>query len=238
MDCHIAVCDDEEHSRKSIQKDLEKAAKRCRERITMRFFESGRGYLDYVSEGWENILILDIDMPDMNGLEVAREVRKKRKDIILIFLSSHPEYVFQSFEVQPFRFIRKDEKDIELFLALRAAFSVIRSKQKKYIRIAGEDGEEMIEISDLIYAELWKRKLHFHLADGRIIAMKMTIKELGSRLEGESFVLLHSGLMVNTAYVKSHTRLDVTLKNGDKLPIARTRAEEVKKAVYEYWSKL
>lgn len=238
MNFRIAICDDEEQTAKMITGNLEKGANRCGVEIAIRFFRSGREYLNHMIEKWEDIVILDIDMPVMNGLEVAREIRKQNEDIILIFLSAHSEYVFQSFEVQPFRFIRKDMMEIELFLGLRAAVSVVEARKKRYMHLTGGDGEEVVAAADIIYAELWKRRLHFHLSDGRDLSVKMTVRELCERLEGDSFTLLHSGLMVNIAYIRSYTKLDVTLTNNEKLPIARTRADEVKKAVYRYWSRL
>ena len=77
-------------------------------------------------------MFLDIDMPGISGLEIAKKLREENSDIILIFVSAHEQYVFESIEYSPFRYIRKSRIEKELFLDLKAAYARLGEMQDSY----------------------------------------------------------------------------------------------------------
>ncbi|MFR7383482.1 MAG: LytR/AlgR family response regulator transcription factor [Anaerostipes sp.] len=111
MRINIAICDDEQESLHMIQKELYNAANKLKIEIETYAYNDGKKVLDSIYNENEDfdILFLDIDMPDISGLEIARKLRQKNLDIILIFISAHEQYVFESIEYNPFRYIRKTE---------------------------------------------------------------------------------------------------------------------------------
>ena len=98
-----------------------------------------------------DILILDIDMPEISGLELAERLRADNEDIIIIFLSAHEEFVFKAIEFQPFRYIRKIRLDAEMPLAIRSAVRVIEKNSDKQIVLNTDDGEMKVMISEIMY---------------------------------------------------------------------------------------
>lgn len=228
----LAVCDDEKEYRDLINLELQKAAERCGVEITIILFASGEECLSYMEQGNEiDLLFLDIDMPGLNGMETAKQIRKINEKQIFAFLTAHVQYVFESFEVQPFRFIRKPKMHMELFLALQAAVPMIMCRKPKYIFIKDENGEERIDIRDVIYTEILQRKMHFYLKDDRELISKMTMTVLLEELHGdERFVLLDKGLLVNVTYIQRLDKSSVLLENGLMLPVARTRQEKVRES--------
>ncbi|MDD6071478.1 MAG: LytTR family DNA-binding domain-containing protein [Clostridiales bacterium] len=233
MTYRIGVCDDEREYRELAEAGLHKAARKCGVKIELTFFSSGSELLHFLDDNkLPDLLFLDIDMPNMNGIETAKKIRELDERQLIAFLSAHQEYVFQSFEVQPFRFIRKHVIEMEQFLAFQAAVPIIDRRQTKYLSLVWEEGEEMIDILSICYAEMLNRKMHFYLSDQREIIVKMTMTKLLEELRGDDrFVLLDRGLLLNVTHVKAFQRQRVTLQNGIILPIARTRQEEVRKMI-------
>ena len=97
MRINIAICDDEQESLHMIQKELYNAANKLKIEIETYAYNDGKKVLDSIYNENEDfdILFLDIDMPDISGLEIARKLRQKNLDIILIFISAHEQYVFE-----------------------------------------------------------------------------------------------------------------------------------------------
>lgn len=238
MEYKILICDDDEHYRKDIEYYVKEAADTIGIEVEIFICISGEECLRDIEQKEINLLFLDVDMPDMTGLDVARKLREEQNDLLIVFVSSYPEYVFASFEVEAFRFIRKEQLKIEILLVLRAAVPKMKLNIKKYIQIKSDSKDICIALKDILYIELIKRKLYFCLVDEKIHETKMTINEIEENLEGTELIFLHRGLIVNVRYVDSYSKQEVSLKSGKKFPVARTRAQQVKKTVYDYWSTL
>lgn len=229
----LAVCDNEAALHDMICKELELAAVRCDVQIQIKTFVLGKDCMEYMEdENAVDILFLDIDMPDMNGIEVAKKIREWDERQLIVFLTDHADYVFDTFEVQPFRFIRKSRMHMELFLALQAAIPVLERRRERFLTLKTEDGMEQVGVGSILYVEMLQRHMHYYLEDGREIIENKTMKKLLQELSyDDRFVLLDSGLLLNMEYEKAYTQQSVTLTNGMVLPVARTRVKEVKRAI-------
>ena len=108
-----------------------------------------------------NILILDIDMPEISGLELAERLREEIEDIIIIFLSNHEEFVFKAIEFQPFRYIRKIRLETEMPIAIRASVNVLELNSDKQIIFNTENGETSVMISEIICSLSYAFKIIF-----------------------------------------------------------------------------
>lgn len=237
MIINIAVCDDEQDSLKNIQKQLFQLANTLNIMIETYLYTDGNKVVDLICNNKENfdILFLDIDMPDISGLEVAKKLREKGSDIILIFISAHEQYVFDSIEYNPFRYIRKTRVKKELPLAMRAACLRLAEMEDSHIVVKTEDAEVKIKHSDIMYFETSARKVEIHLCNGEILAVRKTIKELCEDLNNEDFIRIHSGCVANVKYIDKFSSYDITLDNGEQLIVSRTRVKNVKTALMNYW---
>ena len=237
MIINIAICDDEQESLDWILKELYKSANNLNVTIETYPYTDGNKVVDLIYNNKENfdILFLDIDMPNISGLEVAKELRKKESDIILIFISSYEQYVFKSIEHNPFRYIRKSRIDKELFLAVKAACSRLEEMKDTHIVVKTEDSEAKIKHSDIMYFETTARKVGIHLSNGEILAVRKTIKELYKELNDEHFIRIHSGCVVNAKYIAKFSNNDITLDNGERLIVSRTRMKNIKTTLMNFW---
>lgn len=237
MIINIALCDDEQESLDILKKELDKAAEKLNIKISTSAYDDGNKVLDLICKNKENfdILFLDIDMPGISGLEIAKKLREENSDIILIFVSAHEQYVFESIEYSPFRYIRKSRIEKELFLDLKAAYARLGEMQDSYIVIKTSEADVRIKHSDIMYFETAARKVGVHLNNGEILNVRKTIKELKEELNDKNFIKIHSGCVVNAKYIDKLSAYDITLDNGEQLIVSRTRMKDVKIALMNYW---
>lgn len=188
------------------------------------------------NNGQADILILDIDMPGMSGFETARMIREAYPDILLLFYTVHEQYVFESFQFQPFRYIRKSHAERELPLALSAADEVLAKRTSKSVILKTKEESCLVETKDIMWFETDRRRCDVHLCDGRLLNVGLTIKAMTELVNSPEFVMIHSGAAVNAGYITHYSGLEITLQDGTRLMVSRSRKNEVRQAVMKYWS--
>lgn len=235
----IAICDDNIDVIKQIENIVSQTYAEIQVDFLTTCFENGRDLLAEIqNEDTEfDILLLDIDMPEISGIEVARIIRERNVNSILIFISSYENYVFDTFEYNPFRFVRKSRMLQELPIALRAAEGVYQKNKKRYVIIHSDKGEVRIEETEIMFFDVVKRQIRISLADGRILYTWKTIKELQKELSAERFSKIHSGCVVNLKYVSGYAGCDITLDNGVHLTASRGGIKTFKEELSRYWSR-
>lgn len=122
----IIICDDSDIIAKMVQEKVEIALGELGVISEIKYYSSAIEVEKRLSNGEEaDILILDISMPEMSGIELAERLRAKNNDILIMFLSFYDSFVFKAIESQPFRFIRKSHIDEEIPSALREAINAL-----------------------------------------------------------------------------------------------------------------
>ena len=235
----IVICDDNIEFLNQIEDIVMCTYKEMQIEIKVSRFQNGQDLLAEMnkSEVDVDLLLLDIDMPKVSGLEVAKRIREMGKECILIFISSYENYVFDTFEYNPFRFIRKSKLQQELPIALRAAEGAYQKNKKRHIVVHCDEGEVRIEETEIMYFDVVKRQIRLCLADGRIFHTWRTMKELQQELSPERFSKIHSGCVVNLKYVSGYTGCDITLDNGERLTASRGGIKTFKEELSRYWSR-
>jgi response regulator of the lytR/algR family len=192
----------------------------------------------FVKKEPADILILDIDMPEISGLELAERIRAENMNLIIIFLSAHEEFVFKAIEFQPFRYIRKIRLEREMPLAIRSAVKVIEENKDKQIFLNTDDGEVKVMISEIMYYETEKRKISVHLKNGITLLLNKKIAEMQDLINKDSFIMIHRSCVVNADYVKNILNGIIVLDNDEKLIISRPRYKAVKQQLLKVWGEL
>lgn len=236
MKIKIAICDDEKESLKNIRNKVLEISEKLNYDIEIFESNSGKEIVQCICEGKKafDILLLDIDMPEISGLEVAKVIRSAGIHILLLFISAHEQYVYEAIEYMPFRYIRKYKMDIELFRALKAAYENVESNIEKTIVVKTDTYEKVINDADIMYFEIESRKLNVHLTGGETLIVNSTIKDLYSEVEHDRFIMLHRGCVVNAKYVNEFSNFDVTLENGVRLIVSRPRVKTVRSSMLKY----
>ncbi|MBD5089821.1 MAG: response regulator transcription factor [Clostridiales bacterium] len=237
MQMRIVICDDEVISVQNIKNKIIDVSKKLKVYPEIITYDSGTQVVEMMCNRKKSfhIVLLDIELPDISGLEVARQIREADSDIILIFISAYEQYVFDSIEYKPFRYIRKERMEQELPLALKAAYLYVEQNKNKFIIVKTDKGEVRIKRSDIMYYETEARKIRLYMNTGNSFFVWKTIKGFYEELCDKNFIRIHSGCVVNTKYISEYSLNEIILDNGKHLAVSRARIKEVKSAILHYW---
>lgn len=222
----IAICDDE----KNIQELLAKKVEKLYPAAEVVLFSSGQELL--LSENTPDILLLDIGMPERNGMETAKEFQRHNKKTILIFVTAFAEYVFEAFDVGAFHYLVKpftDEKFLEVLQSAVKQYEGTDCFQEKksppFMVLSG--GEHiMIKPEEIVYAEVFNRKILLHTIDSDI-EYYGKMKELEKQV-GEGFYRPHRAYLVNFDFVRKYDSRTIYLEKGQALMAKKSYHEFVK----------
>ena len=224
----IAICDDERNIQKLIANKIKKQYREA-EIIP---FSSGEELL--LSEKQIDILFLDIQMNGKNGMETAKELRKKDKKVIIIFVTAMEDYVFQAFDVGAFHYLVKpidDEKFADVLCKAveewKSQSVHIREPEEKYMMINNGGVHRKVIIEDIVYAEVFNRKVVIHKLNDEI-EYYGKLSDLEA-LVGDNFFRPHRAYLINLKYVEKYNATTIYLEKGTVLMAKQNYPEFVKR---------
>ena len=229
---HIAICDDEEQIQKQIRELVIKQMPDCVTEV----FASGEELLE--SQVLYDILFLDIQMEGMDGIETAKEIRKRDKESVLIFITGIREYVFEAFDVSALHYLVKpisEKRFADVFK--RAADHVKRrdQAQAKRLLIRSRKRKMTIFTKDIYYIESQRRKVGIHTVK-EVIEIYATMNELEEQV-GDSFFRCHRGYIVNMAYIAEYGSDFIQLCTGEDIYLSKEKYPDFVKAYMHYLRK-
>lgn len=237
MECYqAAVCEDHPGALSLIRAQLEKAFHDRKLPIVLDAYSDPRMLLKAVGDGRKyDLFCLDIDMPGLNGIELCRRLRADGSHALVVFISGKEELVFQTFEVQPFRFVRKNHFKEELPQLADDVSRELRGRAEASIVVAESHSKRLytFETRELLYIEALAKDCRFVTTAGEVI-LTVRLMELEERLRPHGFIRCHRSYLVNCQYIFSIQKDSVTLDDGTVLPVSRGRAGEVRNLFFAY----
>lgn len=185
-------------------------------------------------------LFLDIDMPKLNGIELAKALQQRETYPDIIFVSNRTDMVFDTFSVRPFGFVRKNNFTNDLIDTLRAYVNTQISKNAYLaIRTSSNSVVRKIKVSDIVYIESFRYKQFINMADGEQIECHMSMEEFETKLADFDIVRVYKGYLVNLRYVRHIERTGVLLDYGDgvNINVSRDKVQELKEMYLNYLRK-
>ncbi len=176
-----------------------------------------------------DMVFLDIKMEGLNGIEAARNLRKRQEDVILIFITGMKEYVFDALDLYAFHYLLKplDERKFAEVLE-KAAREAKKKKERRCLFIRKRN--LTIDQADILYVESKAKKLEIHTAgEDRNIVIYAAMDELKGQL-GEDFYRCHRAYLVNMAHIREYDRESITLTSGDRVYLTKKKYGEFVKA--------
>ena len=214
----IFICDDDEFYRKEEKKICCELLNNLQCNYSIISGENGESVLAF--DGEIDILILDIDMPDLDGIHVKDYLEKRRLNTYIVFVTCHQEKVLDAFGLHVYAFLDKNHLDIEL----KKVISEIVEYQKSIYLV-----EDKYDSRDILYVKAEQGYLMLYLKSGDTRIIRKNLKELEEQLAKADFVRTHRSYMVNMYEIKGAITNTVVV-GSDNIPVSvrmRTRVKEI-----------
>lgn len=226
----IALCDDDkqELSRMSALLDSYQIKKGTHFTVSL-FHNSFKLAADARAEHYD-LYLLDIIMPGLNGMELAKEIRIFDKAADIIFLTTSPEFAVESYTVKATNYLMKPIDQEQLFASLDEILEAREQEAGKFLMLKSTIGVHKIRLTSLMYVEAQNRKVIYYLANGEQIACTDRFSTICEQLlQHPEFIQTHRSFLVNMNYIRLIGTIDMQLQNGTTLPLAQRRVAEIKK---------
>ncbi len=227
----IAICDDERTYIEKIKNDIN-SLKTHENEFEFSEFESGEAFISEFSKDKYDLIILDIEMKDLNGLQTAEFLRQIDKNVILIFMTSYDKFVYQGYEVNAFRYILKNQPEP---IYLKQLSDTIQEyyRNKKYIKVVDNDIEKELLTVDILYIEVYSHQIVIHTFNKEYY-QKGKLSDYEKMLEACLFVRSDKSVLINIANIDYIKKNQVYMKNGKILYVSRNHLEKITKAFLKF----
>lgn len=230
----IILCEDEIAQQQWMEQAILEWQRDRKTKITLQIYGSGEE-LFFKKEEWvdADLLILDIELKEMNGMEIARKIREVDKEISLLFATGYEKYVFEGYEVGAISYIMKPVNKEKLFHSLDKAWENIKEGQDCLLLPCGEETKR-VYIKDIFYIESDGHYCRILTQQGEA-QVREKISVLYEQLNEKHFYMCHRSYILNLAYVSRITKKDVILDSGEAIPLARGKWEEMNQQFMDYY---
>lgn len=229
----IAVCDDEPYMSEYLAEQVSAffACESLPTRISL--FPDGNSLLSSAEALRADVLLLDIQMPLPDGLETAKELRRRGFSGFIIFVTILRETVFEAFEVQAFDYLVKPLAPDAFRRTMRRLLSALLKQQESRLFVQKGNAQHIIPFADICFCEVIDRKVYLHLKDSTVLDYYEKIETLEQRLDGR-FFKCHRSYLVNLDYVGGCQDGQVLLSQGERIPVSRLRERELTQALLRH----
>lgn len=228
----IAVCDDEAEYCNQIQTMIEKIYHSLD--LIVDTYQTGQDLLRWFPERKYDLIFLDIEMPGIDGISLARRLRERKEELRLVFLTSHVEYALKGYEVQALRYLTKPVQEDKLEEVLSYVMKQMQGQRIIWLKTNG--GEERVSVSDILYLEAQDQNILILTAE-QSYTVRYNLRDFERELREYGFFRIHRGYLVSLGKISAVRKNEVTLDGGTVLPLSRTKEKPLKEALYQYIKK-
>ncbi|MGC6768217.1 LytR/AlgR family response regulator transcription factor [Enterococcus sp. LJL128] len=219
---HIAICDDQHIICEALAHLVDIAFLGTDYEYSYHSFLSGEHLLAHLNSGNHafQVYLLDIEMEGIDGMKTAEQIRKKDKDAVIIFITSHVERMSQAFHVLAFGYLVKPLNDESVIATLHSAIRLLRQRKAIYT-YSLRKRIYSVPLAQIEYFESLGRKIVIHMSNGEKMEYNGSLKETMSKVEGIPFARAHNSFVVNLEQVALLESWQVQLQSGTKIAIGK-----------------
>lgn len=232
----ICYCEDESAQAKAFAIKIEQWAKNKNIAVHTDLYESAEEYLFKADQNTYDVIFLDISMRGQNGMELARQIREKEKDVILVFVTSDASYVFAGYEVGAYRYLMNPVEAKKLWEILDYARAQKAAEEENYILVKKDSQSVRVNLRDVLYIEAQKHYVNLYLENEEPMTVKVVFAELLQEMQEKSdtFLATHRSYAVNIDKVVRIGRTECTLSDGSSISVSRSFYKAVNEAFIGY----
>lgn len=232
----IAICDDEQDAVVLHEEMVKKSLQACGigYKITT-YTQSSNLLYDITDDGFfYDLILLDIEMPGVTGMEISEKIKPFLPNVKIIFVTSHLEYAIDAFELSIFRYVPKDNLDNRLVAAVTDAAKLIELEAGKEYAIQTSSRMEKIPYKDIYYIQRDGKNASIVSSIG-ISKVRKSLQQVYDELNTPEFIFIDRGYIVNIIQIMKISDGVAVLKNGEQLSISRSHLQEVKQQINRFW---
>lgn len=224
----IAICDDETNVIEYVSSIVSNWGAECGHTVVLRTFSSAESFLfSYEDENDYDILLLDVEMGDMDGVSLAKTIRKKNDIVQIVFITGYSEYISEGYEVAALHYLMKPVKPEKLFEVLdRATEKLEKNERMLTLTLSGE--MVRIPLHEISYIDVNGNYITLHGKENYTV--KKALGEMQKELD-ERFFKVGRSSIVNLNMVQRITKTDCYLSDGSILPLPRGAYEPLNRAI-------
>lgn len=231
----IGICDDDKNFRTLLAEAIR------REDSESFIYEYSTGEtLIQDEENDLDLLFLDIQLPGISGNKASEIMKKKNKDLILVFVSGIYLPTPESFCVQPYRYLLKQSNPSEIQRELGTILTYTKEQKGKKYFIAEDDGMyQKIDIDEILYFSIIRRGCEIHILQngtGKILRTRKRIQEIEEELRREYFCRIHKSFLVNPRYITEVKKSEIKMDNNEILSVSKAKRKTFEDMFAEYLS--
>lgn len=224
----IAICDDCDVDRQYILNMVTLWGERSGHIVHIDAFSSAENFLfHYAEESDYDILLLDIEMGEMDGVTMAKKLRKENDTVQIVFITGYSDYILEGYEVAALHYLMKPVKTEKLCAVLdRAAQKLAKNEKVLNFEVAGE--MIRVPIYQIRYADVFGNYVTIHASSD--VTVKMTLSELEKQLD-ERFYRAGRSCIVNLSQISRVTKAEIKLSDGTAIPLPGGAYDGINRAI-------
>ncbi len=230
MNRMIAIVEDDPREAQTIQSYIDRLAD-SGETYDVRWFQTGREFLSAYRPTYD-LVLMDINLPDLNGMDVAASLRKLDQNVLLIFVTSMAQYAVQGYEVDALDYVVKPVRFATFSVKVRRALAKSGIRQSRELLINISDGVYRTSVSRIKYVEVSDHSLIYHTTDGDLTSYG-NLKQVEAQLDPRQFARCNRCYLVNLDHVIA-VRGSTVVLDGATLQISRPKRVSFLEALTNY----
>ncbi|MDF2511398.1 MAG: response regulator of the LytR/AlgR family [Herbinix sp.] len=227
----IAIVEDDRNYQEQITQYLLRYQEEFSIEVEVSIFDDGKKILENYRPFYD-IILMDIEMPDTDGMTAAKKIRTIDSEVIIIFITNMAKYAIKGYEVNALDFVLKPINYFLFTLKMDNAIKMIKRREGKSILLFLDNMMKKVTTSDIYYIEVMKHDLYYHTIDG-VIKQQGSLKDVEKILTGEPFKRCNNCYLVNLKFVSGIVQNTVVVA-GESLQMSRPKKKEFMQAVADY----